>query len=239
WFFKTWPQTFRRHIRAFYLSVAITLAGCAFGGLAIAFDPDAKPVLMPFSHLQQDPAKRVADEENATEDRLDGHKTSFSAQLMTHNTKVSIFTLALGMTWGVGTIIMLFYNGVILGAVAVDYIHAGETKFLLGWLMPHGVVEIPAILIAGQAGLMLAFALIGHGSRAPLRTRLRGISADVSTLIFGVGLMLIWAGFIEAFLSQYHEPVIPYSVKIAFGCVELILLFLFLAKSGMNKNPGA
>ena len=71
---------------------------------------------------------------------------------MTHNTQVSIFTLALGMTWGVGTIIMLFYNGVILGAVAVDYIHAGQTKFLLGWLMPHGVVEIPAILIAGQAG---------------------------------------------------------------------------------------
>jgi hypothetical protein len=98
WFFKTWPQTFRRHIRAFYLSAAITIAGCAFGGLAIAFDPDAKPVLMPFSHLLQDPAKRVAEEENATGDRLEGRKTSFSAQLMTHNTKVSIFTLALGMT---------------------------------------------------------------------------------------------------------------------------------------------
>jgi uncharacterized membrane protein SpoIIM required for sporulation len=238
WFFKTWPQTFRRHIRAFYLSLAITIAGCAFGGLAIAFDPEAKPVLMPFSHLLQDPAKRVAEEENSTDDRLEGHKTSFSAQLMTHNTKVSIFTLALGMTWGVGTTIMLFYNGVILGAVAVDYIQAGETKFLLGWLMPHGVVEIPAILIAGQAGLLLAFALIGRGRRTPLRTRLREISGDVSTLIFGVGLMLIWAGFIEAFLSQYHEPVIPYSIKIAFGCVELILLFLFLAKSGANEKSG-
>ena len=53
---------------------------------------------------------------------------------------------------------MLFYNGVILGAVAVDYVRAGETKFLLGWLMPHGVIEIPAILIAGQAGFMLALA---------------------------------------------------------------------------------
>ena len=232
WFFQTWPQTFRQHIRAFYLSLAITLAGCAFGGLAIAFDPDAKPVLMPFSHLLEDPAQRVADEENATADRLEGHKTSFSAELMTHNTQVSIFTLALGMTWGIGTIIMLFYNGVILGAVAVDYIRAGQTKFLLGWLMPHGVIEIPAILIAGQAGLLLAFALIGRGSRTPLRTRLREISGDVATLIFGVGLMLVWAGFIEAFLSQYHEPVIPYAVKIAFGCVELILLFLFLAKSG-------
>src|SRR5437773_8447965 len=168
WFFKTLPQTFRRHIKAFYLSVAITLAGCAFGGFAIALDPDAKPALMPFSHLLQDPAKRVAEEERATTDRLAGHKTSFSAYLMTHNTKVSIFTLALGMTWGIGTIIMLFYNGLMLGAVAVDYAAAGQTKFLLGWLLPHGVVEIPSILIAGQAGLLLAYALIGWGRRLPL-----------------------------------------------------------------------
>jgi len=232
WFFQTLPQTFRRHVRCFYLSVAITLVGCAFGGLAIAFDPASKPVLMPFSYLNQDPAKRVAEEEKDTKDRLAGFKTTFSAELMTHNTKVSIFTLALGMTWGVGTIIMLFYNGVILGAVAMDYIHAGQTTFLLGWLMPHGVVEIPTILIAGQAGLMLAAALIGRGSRASLKTRLREISGDIVTLIFGVGVLLVWAGFIEAFLSQYHEPIIPYAAKIAFGTVELILLSLFLAKSG-------
>src|SRR5438094_4905423 len=111
WFFQTLPQTFRRHVRAFYLSVAITLAGCAFGGFAIALDPESKPVLMPFEHLQQDPAQRVAEEESATKDPLSGRKTSFSTFLMTHNTRVSIFTMALGVTWGVGTILMLFYNG--------------------------------------------------------------------------------------------------------------------------------
>src|SRR4029077_11576116 len=45
WFFQTLPRTFRRHARTFYMSVAITLAGCAFGGLAIALDPESKPVL--------------------------------------------------------------------------------------------------------------------------------------------------------------------------------------------------
>ncbi len=236
WFFHTLPQTFRRHARAFYLSVAITLAGCAFGGFAIAFDPGSKSVLMPFSHLQQDPAKRVAEEENASHDRLEGHKTTFSAELMTHNTKVSIYTMALGMTWGVGTVLMLFYNGVSVGAVAVDYIRAGQTKFLLGWLMPHGVIEIPAILIAGQAGLVLALALIGWGKRTPLRTRLREVTGDLTTLIFGAGVLLVWAGFIEAFLSQYHEPVIPYNAKIAFGAVELILLSVYLSRSGKSSE---
>ena len=235
WVLQTLPRTFRRHAGAFYLSLAITIAGCLFGGGAIALDPDSKAVLMPFPGLMQDPQKRVEEEEKASTDPLHGMKSTFAADLMTHNIKISIFTLALGMSWGFGTIIMLFYNGVILGAVAVDYIRAGETKFLLGWLMPHGVIEIPAILIAGQAGLMLAMAMIGRGSRVTMRARLRTITPDVVTLIFGVAMFLVWAGFIESFLSQYHEPVIPYDVKIAFGCIELIMLTAFLSMSGREK----
>jgi uncharacterized membrane protein SpoIIM required for sporulation len=155
---------------------------------------------------------------------------------MTHNTKVSIFTLALGMTWGIGTLIMLFYNGVILGAVALDYVLAQETAFLLGWLLPHGAVEIPAIILAGQAGLVLAGALIGWGKPVSLKMRLRKISPDLVTLIFGVAIMLTWAGIIEAFFSQYHEPVLPYAVKIGFGMLELLLLILFLSRSGRRAR---
>lgn len=236
WLLVIFPQTFRRHIRAFWLSVAITIVGCIFGGMVIAFDPESKAVIMPFSHLQGDPSERVAREEKATRDRLEGAKTTFSAFLMTHNTKVAIMTMGLGMTWAVGTIVMLFYNGVILGAVSVDYMLAGQTKFLVGWLLPHGSFEIPAILIGGQAGLILGGALIGRGKRNPLRARLREISRDLVTLIFGVAVMLIWAGIIESFLSQYHEPVVPYSAKILFGMVELILLCLFLAKAGSKHQ---
>ena len=236
WLTNTFPQTFRRHINAFWLSVAITIVGSAFGGFVIGLDPGSKSVIMPFSHLQGSPAERVAQEEKAANDRLADHKATFSTSLMTHNTKVSILTMALGTTWGVGTIIMLFYNGVILGAVCVDYILAGPTQFLVGWLLPPGSFEIPAILIAGQAGLLLGRAFIGSGKRISLKARLRNISGDLVTLIGGVGVMLIWAGFVEAFLSQYHEPVLPYSFKIALGVVELTLLVLFLAKAGRNKT---
>ena len=236
WFTTTFPQTFRRHINAFWLAVAITLAGCAFGGLATVFDPQSRHVTMPFGHDQITPSERVAREEHAQHDRLAGEKATFSTYLMTHNTKVSIFTMALGMTWGIGTIIMLFYNGVILGAICMDYIADGQLKFLAGWLLPHGSFEIPAILIAGQAGLLLGWALIGRGTRKPLAERLREISHDLVTLIGGVGVLLVWAGFIESCLSQYHEPVIPYAAKIAFGLVELTLLTLFLWRSGRKAS---
>jgi uncharacterized membrane protein SpoIIM required for sporulation len=236
WFFQTFPQTFRRRIRAFWLSFAITLAGCAFGCLALAIDRDAKQVIMPFDALAGSPVDRVKKEESATSDRLQGNKGRFSAELMTHNTQVAMSTMALGMTWGVGTVVSLFYNGVILGAVSWDYVVAGQTRFLAGWLLPHGTVEIPAILLAGQAGFVLAGALIGWGQRSSRRQRLREISADLVTLIFGAACLLVWAGIVEAFLSQYHQPVIPYDLKIGFGLVQLTLLILFLAKSGAKRG---
>ncbi len=235
WFFNTLPSAFRRRIRAFYVSVAITLVGMIIGGLSVTFDPEAKQVILPFPHLKGSPTERVAQEEKATEDRLKDVKMTGAAWYMTHNTQVCIFTMALGITWGVGTVLMLFYNGIMLGAVAIDYVLAGQTQFLIAWLSPHGVVKIPAILLAGQAGLVLAGALIGRNSRATLRSRLRGVTGDLMTLIFGVAIMLVWAGFIEAFVSQYHEPLLPYALKIGFASVELVLLVLYLSFSG-RKN---
>lgn len=236
WFLETFPRTFRRHVRAFLLSLTITMAGFAFGGLAVTLDPDAKAVLLPFSHLQGSPLERVAQEEKTVNDELKDTKITGATAYMTHNTKVSILTIALGITFGAGTVMMLFYNGVILGAVALDYVHAGQSTFLLAWLSPHGVIEIPAILLAGQAGLVLAGALIGWGKSLSLRTRLRNVSADLATLCFGVALLLVWAGFIEAFVSQYHEPILPYSFKIGFALVELILLVLLLARAGATND---
>jgi uncharacterized membrane protein SpoIIM required for sporulation len=236
WLFGTLPRTFRQHLAAFWLTVAVTLAGILFGALATIADPESRSATMPFGHDRMSPAERVAEEERSRSDHLAGRHSSFSGYLMTHNTKVAIFTLALGMTWGVGTMVMLFQNGVALGAIGVDYVMAGQTKFLLGWLMPHGVIEIPAILIAAQAGFVLAGALIGRRQRASLAGRLRAVSKDVVTLIFGAALLLVWAGLVEAFLSQYHEPVVPYLAKIAFGVAELILLVCFLARAGRKES---
>jgi uncharacterized membrane protein SpoIIM required for sporulation len=235
WFFRTFPQTFRKYLRAFLLSCGVMFGGAVVGAILLMAYPENKSIMLPFSHLHGSPSERVAAEERGRRSS-EGAEAQFSATLMTHNTRVSIFTLSLGMTFGVGTVISLFYNGIILGAVCLDYILDGQTLFLLGWLLPHGVIEIPAILIAGQAGLLLASALIGWGKRATLRERLREISGDLLTLIGGVACLLVWAGIIEGFLSQRHQPEIPYAVKIAFGSIELVLLGLFLTSSGRKAD---
>lgn len=239
WLLQTLPQTFRRRWRPFALAVAITLGGTLFGAIAVMVDPEAKAITIPFSNLHGDAGERVAQEERTTSDHLRGQKARGTAFYITNNTGVAFKTLALGITWGIGTIIVLFSTGVMLGAVSIDYMLAGHTQFLIGWLLPHGSFEIPAILIAGQAGLMLGGALIGWGSRDSLATRLRAISRDLVTLIGGVTLMLIWAGIIEAWFSQYHAPVLPYWVKIAFGCVEVVLLVAFFGWCGRSADKRA
>ncbi len=239
WFFGEFPRAFRRRAGAFALSLALTLAGAAAGGALLLAAPDAKEVLVPFAHIQGDPADRVAWEEENGGGRDQGGHGAFAAMLMTHNTRVSIFTLALGVTFGLGSAVMLFYNGIILGVVALDYARAGQAVFLTGWLLPHGSVEIPAILIAGQAAFVLAAALIGRNRPESLRARLRAAAPDTATLITGVAVLLVWAGVVEAFFSQYHEPALPYLVKILFGAAQLAALAAFLGWSGRRGGGGA
>lgn len=232
------PRAFRRRFQAFRLSLAATIVGCAFGAFAMLADPAAKAVLMPFPGLMDSPARRVAREEAAKTDRLRGGRATFSAQLMTHNIYVTSLAMAAGITWGAGTLIVIFYNGVILGAVAADYIAGGQGLFLAGWLLPHGSIEIPAILIGGQAGFLIAGALIGWGSGETRAGRFRAVGPDLFALIGGAGALLVWAGLVESFVSQYHQPVLPYSLKIVFGLCELAALSLFLGAAGRGGAGG-
>ena len=50
--------------------------------------------------------------------------------------------------------------------------------------------------------------------------------------------MLLWAGFIEAFLSQYHEPFVSYDLKILFGGLQCtgLVIFLWFSGRGREKN---
>ncbi|MBM3734616.1 MAG: stage II sporulation protein M [Acidobacteria bacterium] len=230
WVWHTIPETFRRRILYFKLSLIATLVGAAFGAGALALSYESKDVLMPFSHLHQKPGQRVATEMEERGKGISAARGRFSAHLMTHNIRVTLFVLALGVTFGLLSIVVLFYNGTILGAVCYDYITDGQGVFLAGWLLPHGSVEIPAILIGGQGALLLGHALIGWNTRESRADRVRSILPDLTTLAGAIGLLLVWAGIIESFFSQYHEPVIPYAVKIGFGSAQLVLLFVYLLR---------
>ena len=222
WLTRTFPATFRRHWIAFALSIGTFFVGGLFGASALHLDYDLKNEFIPpqFGHLNGSPSKRVEKEEKQEFDAFENRHT-FSAQLMTHNTKVTVMTMVTGIFYGVFTLILLFYNGIILGVITYDYILDGQSVF-----------------IGGQCGLIIAHAVFGWGTNVRLRQRLSRISGDLLTLIGGAALMLIWAGIVESFLSQYHTKAF-YPIKIGFGVIQLSVLIAFLGFCGRKKKEPA
>jgi uncharacterized membrane protein SpoIIM required for sporulation len=231
--FTAFPETFRRQFRYFALALLITVLGCALGGLAVRYDPAAVDVLLPADYLH-DPSQRVHEEEQGKSHHQHSAQTeaAFSAQLIRHNIQVAMLAAALGVTFGIGTALLLFENGVLLGAVAVRYTQQGFGLFMTAWLLPHGVFEIPSILIAGQAGFYLARLLLHRREDRDVRRSIR----EWLVLIAGLAMMLVWAGIMEAFFSQHHAPVLPYGLKIAVGAAELVLLTIYLLVIGRRET---
>ncbi len=227
------PEAFRRQSRYFALAVLVTALGCAMGGLAVRYDPASVDLLLPADYLR-DPGKRVQEEEQGKNRHQSSAQTeaAFSAQLIKHNIEVALLAAALGVTFGIGTALLLFENGVLLGAVAVRYTQQGFGLFVAAWLLPHGVFEIPSILIAGQAGFYLARLLLRRREDRDVRESMR----EWLLLIAGLALMLTWAGIMEAFFSQHHEPELSYSFKVAVAGAELALLTVYLLVIGRTKT---
>lgn len=233
--FTAFPESFRRQSRYFALALLITILGCAFGGFSVRYDPAAVDVLLPADYLRN-PGERVHEEEQGQARHLGSVQTeaAFSAQLIRHNIQVALLAAALGVTFGIGTALLLFENGILLGAVAVHYTQQGFGLFMTAWLLPHGVFEIPSILIAGQAGFYLARLLLHRREDRNLRQSMR----EWLVLVAGLAMMLVWAGIMEAFFSQHHAPVLPYGFKVAVAVAELMLLTIYLSFIGRGKFAG-
>jgi uncharacterized membrane protein SpoIIM required for sporulation len=230
--FTAFPEAFRRQSRYFALAVLVTVLGCTLGGLAVRYDPASVDVLLPADYLRN-PGERVHEEEQGQGRHLNSAQTeaAFSAELIRHNLQVALLAAALGVTFGIGTALLLFENGVLLGAVAVHYTQQGFGLFMTAWLLPHGAFEIPSILIAGQAGFYLARLLLHRREDRNVRQSMR----EWLVLVAGLAMMLVWAGIMEAFFSQHHAPVLPYGFKLAVAAAELVLLTIYLLLVGRRQ----
>lgn len=207
------PAAMRRERKAVLLALFVFFAGGAFGALLPRIHPEsAATLLSAFPHLlEQTPAEDAAERSSEEYDQQpDAH---FSLYLFAHNAMVAVTCFALGLTFGVGTLIILFYNGMILGCTAAGYAADGVFGFFLAWVGPHGALELPAIIVASSAGLILARAeLAGWGPHASFARR------DCLALVVGAAFLLLLAGLIEGGFSQRHGPRLQ-TVKIVFACV--------------------
>ena len=86
-----------------------------------------------------------------------------------------------------------------------------------------------------EAGFYLARVLLRRREDRDVRRSMR----EWLVLIAGLSMMLGWAGVMEAFFSQHHEPVLPYAFKVAVGGGELVLLTIYLLLIGRRETNAA
>jgi len=133
----------------------------------------------------------------------DAQKFHFASFLFSHNLKVGILSLAVGALAGIPTVLLILYNGLMLGAFAAIHHQAGLGAEFWAWVLPHGITELGAIALCGGVGLRIGQAVIRPGLYTRSESlRLAGDEA-IKTLL-GVAVMLLCAAFIESYLRQSH-----------------------------------
>jgi uncharacterized membrane protein SpoIIM required for sporulation len=229
------PAMFRRYFGYFLLATALFAAGTLFGLLASYFDRDvARAFLLPSDF----PTIQPGDEEEDRPAMDTGHLAEFSGFLFTNNVGVTLTAFALGITLGLGTAWMMFYNGVITGALWAVFWEAGQLRAFATGILPHGVVEIPAALLGGAAGFVLASGLI----RARPWSRLDELARcgkEALLLVSGCLPLLTAAAIIEAVIARAAEQDISSGWKLATAGIVAVLFAAYVLLLGWGKRAPA
>jgi uncharacterized membrane protein SpoIIM required for sporulation len=229
------PSTVRRAKWYLLATAAIMLAGALAAYTLTRDDADYYYAFVGEMAQGRTPASSTAELHDRLYDR-DASVTSalatFAADLFSRNARIAILAFALGFVAGLPTLLLIFYNGLVLGAFVALYVSRGLGVDLFGWLLPHGVTELSAIVLAGAGGLMLAHALVFPGSRPRLdNLRERGRAASVVAL--GAVLMLFIAGLIEGI---FRQTVTDVTARYIVAITSAVLWLLYFGLCGRARD---
>lgn len=154
-----------------------------------------------------------------------GESSSIVANfIMVNNIQVAFLAFAGGVLLGTLSAYVLISNGIMLGAIAAMVGSRGLAAPFWSFIVPHGVIELSVIFMAGGAGLSIGDALLRPGFR-PRRDSFAQASSLAVRVLFGCVPLLIVAGSIEGFLSPSSAPV---PLKLALGVTSGLLLYSYL-----------
>lgn len=139
-----------------------------------------------------------------------------------NNLLVATYTFVLGAFSAIGTLFILLYNGVMVGAFQEYFVGQGLSKVSFLTIWQHGTIEISSIIIAGAAGLTLGKGMLFPGTYTRFQSFRIGARRGLK-MFMGIFPAIILAGFIESFITRHTEW--PDVVRIG---VILLSLFLML-----------
>ena len=228
------PREVRRSWRPVLLAGALLFGPALIAYTAVVSHPAVAATFIPAGMLDRaEEGVRRAREGTGYIPDPQIFRPTMASQIIANNVQITFGVFALGITAGVGSLVLLVLNGVSLGGVFGLYQSKGIATLLLAFVAPHGVLELTAVCIAGGAGFLLAAALLLPGRRTRKRALVENGQRAIR-LVAAATVLLLVAGTLEGFVSPI--PSWPLRAKFAVSVATLVLLALYLS-AGRIRQP--
>ncbi|MEI9921574.1 MAG: stage II sporulation protein M [Bacteroidota bacterium] len=153
-----------------------------------------------------------------------------------NNLRVAFQTYVFGIFLSIGSLIMLLYNGIMLGTFQYFFVERGlfAESALSIWL--HGTMEISSLIFAGGAGITLGSGLVFPGTYSRLQAfQISGIRS--LKLMLGISPIFVFAAIIESFLTRYTD--VPDFIRLLLILASLTLIIgYFIIYPWMKSRSG-
>lgn len=143
---------------------------------------------------------------------------SVSTFILVNNVRVTLLAFAVGITFGIATLVIVVQNALLLGVLAGAFTAAGKAGPFWALVLPHGILELLAVCIGAGAGLRIGWALVDPGDR-PRTRALREEAAESLLVVLGTVPALGIAALIEGFVTGRTGNA---GVEISIGVVAAI-----------------
>lgn len=225
-FARTFPAEVRRSWIAIGVCVALTILWALAAYAIVSRNPADAYALLPEAIVPAHITKSLHDSNFAFGSSESAAMSSF---IITNNIRVAVAAFAAGIvTLGAGTIYLIVFNALMLGALGALFAQAGFGPDFWATIAPHGFIELTAIQIAGGAGLLIAAGVLFPG-RLRRRDSIAIAGRRAGVLIAGVAAMLCLAGTIEGFFSPLRYAM---NVRAGVGIATGILLLAYFTLAG-------
>ncbi len=216
------PRLIYASRKEFRLSFWVFVLAMAIGAFSCAMDPEYITVVLGEDYVNMTVENIESGDPMAVYKQKGAFTMSFGITF--NNLYVAFLTFVFGVLFGIGTVLQLLSNGIMVGAFQYFFIEEGLflESFLTIWT--HGTLEISAIIISGAAGLTMGRGLLFPGTYTRLQAFQKSARRGLKIMI-GIAPVIVLAGFIEGYLTRFTETPDLIRGFFIFCCLLIVLIY--------------
>lgn len=229
------PRLCRHAWKYVGLALVIMSVSGVFGWELSRRDPQGAYYMLPPAMVKSIPTLREKWRKETGHSIGPGEMSAMSSFIMTHNIAIGLTAFVGGLLGGLPSFYVLVQTGVMVGILGEAMTTPGTAVNFWSLILPHGIIELSAIVVMAGAGFLLASALLAPGNRSRRDALIeRGRLAVL--LALGGAAMLVVAGVIEGFITP--PAFIPPWAKLSFAALTLVAEVFYFTRAGRGPEPG-